>query len=222
VTKVSSLLVSRLRFLLCLDAVILLLHLLLGSQSEFFHLDFEQNLPTYYQGFKLVFIGVLGALMLVFRKPKKLQLPWSFLAGISVLLVAVGLDEMFQVHENIYRLFENTPWLHPSNVVSFSESLGFRSSLWLLYYSPALLLVTLWMGYWLRELQLKKLSEYRILLASIVCFFLVICMEVLSSTGEFWDWQYQVLVFIEEGSEILGGTFLAAFLLSETDLSQEK
>lgn len=219
--QISLFLRKPLWLLLALDCIVLLLHILFAPHTEFFHLDFEENLPTYYQGFKLVFTGVLGCLLLLTKRFKKTSLPWTFLAGIAVLLVAIGLDEMFQVHENIYRLFENTPWLHPSNVVSFSESFGFRSSLWLLYYSPILLLVTLWMGYWLREIQLKKLSEFRILLSGLICFFLVICMEVLNSTGEFWGWQYQILVFIEEGCEILGGTFLASFLLYEAQISQK-
>lgn len=209
----SKLTQPSLRLFLSLDTVVLLLHLLLGSSYLFFHLDHEQNFPTYYQGLKLIFVGVYGLLLLATRQGKGTQLPWPLLASIAAVLPLIGLDEMFQIHENIYRLFENTPWLHPSNVVSFSQSFGFRSSLWLLYYSPLLLAGMLWFGYWLRALQQLSYTSFRTLLTALFCFFIVILMEVLSSTGEFWGWQYQLLVFVEEASEILGGTYLAVFLL---------
>jgi hypothetical protein len=121
----------------------------------------------------------------------------------------LGFDELLQIHENIYRIFEFFPWLHPSKIVDASMRLGYRSSLWLLYYLPAIFIFVFWSGYWLRYFQSKFKSNFWIIAVSSISFFMVLLTEVLSSTGTYSENAYFWLVTVEEMAEmILGSTLI--------------
>lgn len=188
------------------DIVIVLLHLLLGNSNVFFHLDFEQNLPTFYQSFKLIGFGALFVL-LGMSKQVKLEIK-SFILPLGLFLAFLGIDELFQVHENIYRIFEIFDWLHPSRIVEASMRLGYRSSLWILYYLPFIFLFVFWCGYWLRYFQSKMKSNFGIIGLSSLCFFAVLLAEILSSTGSYSDGIYFWLITLEETAEMLLGSTL--------------
>lgn len=193
--------------LLLADLLVLVLHLLFSGHSTFFHLDFEQNLPTIYQSGKLLFFGILFLLSTTTKK-SCFELR-SFIVPLSVFMIALGIDELFQVHENIYRVFEHVNWLHPSRIVDISMGLGYKSSLWILYYLPVIFLFVFWSGYWLRYFQSKFTSNYLIALLSAVSMFIIILSEVLSSTGSFSDQAYFWMITIEETAEMLLASSLA-------------
>lgn len=195
-----------LKLLLTLDVVLVIIHLLYGREFQFFHLDYENNLPTTYQSSKLVIFGIiffLSSLSGIIKK--ELQ---SFMIPLSVFIIFLGMDEYFQIHENIYRIFEFFPWLHPSKIVDASMKLGYRSSLWLLYYLPGIILFFFWSGYWLRYFQAKMRNNFYTILISSLCLFTVLLAEVLSSTGTYSDSTYFILVTFEEFAEMIFATTL--------------
>lgn len=187
--------------LVILDASIVLLHLILGRSHPTFNLDLEQNLPTFYQSAKLLLFGVF---FLVLGLHKNVQLGIkSFILPLGLFLTFLGLDELLQIHENIYRIFELFDGLHPQRVVETSMKLGYRSSLWLLYYLPFIVIFVFWSGYWLRYFQSRMKSNMGIIALSSLCLFAVLLAEILSSTGVYSDSGYFLLVTIEETAEML-------------------
>ncbi len=187
--------------LIFFDLLILLLHLFFGNLNTFFHLDFEQNMPTYYQSFKLIGFG-LAFFIFSFYKPAKWGLR-SFILPLSLAIIFLGLDELLQIHENIYRIFEAFDLFHPSKIVEASMKMGYRSSLWILYYLPLILIFVFWSGYWLRYFQSKMQNNVWILTVSSLSLFAVILTEILSSTGSHSESVYFWLISIEESAEML-------------------
>jgi len=188
-------------WLLSFDLLVLCLHLLLGNQNHFFHLDFEQNLPTMYQSLKLILFGstffILG-----FTKSIKLDIK-SFIFPLALFMTFLGLDELLQIHENIYRIFELFDLFHPSKIVEVSMKMGYRSSLWILYYLPFIFIFVFWSGYWLRYFQSKMKNNAWILIFSSLCLLAVLLTEIFSSTGSFSETTYFWLVTLEETAEML-------------------
>ena len=203
-------------WLIGFDIVLLILHLLLGNQNHFFHLDFEQNLPTYYQSFKLVFFGLI---FFIFGLSKSIKLEIKgFILPLALFLTFLGLDELLQIHENIYRIFEFLNFFHPSKIVEASMKMGYRSSLWILYYLPLIFIFVFWSGYWLRYFQSKMKNYIWILTISSLCLFTILLTEILSSTGSFTQIAYFRLVTVEESAEMLLASSL--ILLGTKMLSQ--
>lgn len=192
--------------LVVLDFTVLFLHLTFGKNYSFFHLDFEQNLPTLYQSFKLIVFGLIFFILGLNRKIKREVK--SFILPLSLFLTFLGLDELFQVHENIYRIFELFDWFHPSKIVDLSMKMGYRSSLWILYYLPMIVIFVFWSGYWLRHFQSKMKNNASILILSSSCLFIVLLTEILSSTGTYSENAYFWLVTLEEIAEMLLATTL--------------
>lgn len=186
--------------------MVLFLHLTLGKNHSFFHLDFEQNLPTFYQSSKLIVFGLIFFSLGLNRKIKREVK--SFVLPLSLFLTFLGLDELFQIHENIYRIFELFDWLHPSKIVDLSMKMGYRSSLWILYYLPMIVIFVFWSGYWLRYFQSKMKNNASILILSSSCLFIVLLTEILSSTGTYSENAYFWLVTLEEIAEMLLATAL--------------
>lgn len=193
--------------LITLDITIIMLHLLLGSGFTLFHLDFEKNVPTIYQSAKLLLFGLGIAIQSFASKDTKYRK--GFLIPLSFILIALGTDELLQIHENAYRLFQYMDWFHPSKVVDYSMKMGYRSSLWILYYLPVIFVFIFWIGYWFRYFQQNLKNNFYILGASSVFMFLVLFTEVLSSTGTYEPSMYNWLILIEESSEM----FLASTLI---------
>ena len=188
-------------YLLSFDLLVLILHLLFGNSNHFFHLDFEQNLPTYYQSFKLILFGS-AFFIISFSKTIK----WSvkgFILPLSIAIIFLGLDELLQIHENIYQIFETFDLFHPSKIVEASMKMGYRSSLWILYYLPLILIFVFWSGYWLHYFQSKMQNNVWILVLSSLSLFTVILAEILSSTGSYSESAYFWLITIEETAEML-------------------
>jgi len=191
--------------LLAGDLIILVFHLLF-NQYQFFHFDFEQNLPTYYQSFKLIFFGLF--FLAISLKSFHNNITKFFMLPLAMFLFLLGLDELLQIHENIYRIFTFVDWFHPSKIVAASMKMGYRSSLWILYYLPLLLLFVFWSGYWMNYFQSRLNNNFSLFMLSFISFFTIIITEILSSTGTYSDAVYFLLVTIEETAEMLLATFL--------------
>ncbi len=202
--------------LLLADALIVLLHLSFGPNNIWFHLDFERNLPTYYQSLKLILAGS-AAIYFLLIKPLKNKTMRYFLLPLSLALTALGFDELLEIHENIYLIFEKTTLLHPSNVVSSSAAMGYQSSLWIIYYLPILFFGVLWLGYWLGYFHIKYRANFYRTLVVLPLVMTVIGMELISSTGLHTDSVYFWMVTIEEGAELLVGTSIIYLIYASLD-----
>lgn len=187
--------------IIVIDVVMLTLHLLLGRQMHFFHLDYEANLPTAYQSLKLIVFGLIFFILGITRKFTG-EIKY-FIIPLSISMIFLGLDEGLQIHENIYRIFELFDWLHPSKIVAASMKMGYKSSLWILYYLPIIMLFVFWCGYWVRYFQSKIRSNFLIILISSFSLFVVLIAEVLSSTGSYSEASYFILITFEEVAELI-------------------
>lgn len=184
-----------------MDALIVLLHLMFASSSVLFHVDFENNIPTIYQSLKLLFFG---GLFLVLGWSKKLPKHIKFfIIPLGIVMLFLGLDELVQLHENSYRLFQHVIWLNPDDLVRTSAQYGYHSSLWLLYYLPIIALFLIWCGYWLRYFKSKHQDNFWIVLVSAILLGIIFVAEILGSTGDYSQTTYFWLVTIEEASEMM-------------------
>jgi hypothetical protein len=192
--------------LIGLDLLAVLLHLIFSQQTTFFHLDYERNLPTLYQSGKLILFGLI---FFSFGLRKKLSFELkTFVIPLSIFITFLGFDELLQIHENIYRIFELFDWFHPSRIVEASMRMGYRSSLWILYYLPGIFIFVFWSGYWLRYFQSRMKANFWIIAFSSLCFFTVLITEILSSTGSYSVSSYFWLVTLEETAEMFLATTL--------------
>lgn len=192
--------------LLLVDLLIITLHLLFGRQQSFFNLDHERNLPATYQSFKLIIFGLyflLNSKRANFSKKIK-----SFVLPISVFFVALGFDELLEIHENIYRIFEFIPWLSPEVVVDVSLEVGYRSSLWIIYYLPIIFLYFFWSGYWFHYFQTKIKNNAWAIASSSLLLLIIMITELLGSSGIYSEDIYFQLITIEEIAEMLFATIL--------------
>ena len=192
--------------LVLFDMVLVLLHLMFGREFSTFNLDMEQNVPTLYQSGKLIIAGVI-LLLILFRRIGTVKLIW-FKVPLSLLLIALGIDELMQIHENVYRLFEFSEWLHPSRVVDLSTRMGYRSSLWILYYLPVIVILVFWGGYWFRHFQTTFERNYKYLCVSGCLFLIILFAEILSTSGSYSQTMYFWLITIEETAEMLFASVL--------------
>lgn len=198
---------------LVFDGIVIVLHLTLGAVNPYFNLDFEQNFPTIYQAIKLLLAGVLGLLLVTFPLQaikKRLRI---FQLGISFALIGIAVDEMFQVHENIYRAYEIIPLFHPANVVTVSYNLGFKSSLWLLYYIPIFVIAFGWMSYWIRYFYRYNQGVFKLLIAISCLIIVVLLSEYFSSTGVHSQSKYEFLILVEESAELMVGSLLSLLVM---------
>jgi hypothetical protein len=195
-------------FLLSLDIILTILHILFGRQNFFFHLDIEHNLPTYYQGFKLIIFGIIF-LVWFFKRKSNEKMP-LFSLPFSLGMIFIGIDEVFEIHENIYRVFELTNFFHPERVIEATLDAGYRSSIWIIYYLPIIFTALIWLGYFLRHFQEKSKAVFKLLILSCFLVFIVFLMEILSSSGLFSDETYFWMITVEETAEAIFGTALVA------------
>jgi hypothetical protein len=200
---------------LSLDALIVLLHLAFGRTTGLFNLDWEHNVPTLYQSFKLLFAGNV-ALMIIWIERNALKIKdkarsW-FLAILATLFVFIGLDELGQLHENTEYYVEEISPEFASFVFNLAESVGYQSSIWLLYFFP-LIIASIPFIFYLFHYSLKVYKNRTYLLFSMTSlFFLVLYLEYISTSGLYWDSRYQVLMIAEETAEMLGGTLGAYYI----------
>lgn len=206
--------------LLLSDLFIIGLHLLFGKNQTFFNLDHERNLPTAYQSAKLIFLAFYFLINIKEQKfPKKII---GFILPISIFFLVLGFDELLEIHENIYRIFEFLAFFRPETVVDASQKLGYHSSLWIIYYLPAILIYFFWSGYWFHYFQAKFKSVALIIAISSILLPIILITEILSSSGLYSSDLYFKLITIEEIAEILFATILIGGVLEILNSKNKK
>jgi len=202
----------QLLWLLAFDILLILIHLFLSWQYTFFHIDHEQNFPTYYQSFKLIIGALLG---IYFYKKSIKKIPKLLFLILIAISFWVGIDELLQIHENIYLIFEGHETLSAENVVNQSLTLGFDSSLWILYYAPFMIVVIGCLFFWIIKMDRQLKSVATALSVILILVVIVFATEILGSSGRFFNDYYQLLIVIEEGSELLAGSLLFYLLTNK-------
>jgi hypothetical protein len=155
---------------------------------DVFFFEFEKNIPSFFSAFLLVIAALLLKKVYVIYKSeeKKGAGYWRFLSNIFYFL---ALDEWVSLHENLNFLGSN--FLHAPS--------------WLIFYLPAILILGLVM------IKFLKLLPTKVMLLFILSGFVYVSgaafFEMVSSwsaTFVFNDINYQLILFLEDGLEMLG------------------
>lgn len=197
---------------LLLDILMLMLHLVFGSFSYFFHLDVEHNLPAIYQATKLLTVGYLTLFRLIKIPKLKTAKKW-LLYPLSLLLIFVGLDELGQIHEHVEFFVRQVSPKTADAVLNLAESLGYFSSTWMLYYLPFFVAVGIYGLAVLFDVLRHHRSLLPVLFLSGVFIALVIVFEFLSNQGQVDSRLYHQYITLEETAEMIGISLAGFFAL---------
>lgn len=198
---------SLLGKLLIIDLGVVLLHMLFAPEFSIFDLDMESNVPTVYQGLKLIIIGTI-----IFTKgewsklPKDLKLSIAFTAGF---LIFLGADEMALIHENVPVYTQQIlPSLH-TLIASFATTIGYIGSLWVIYALPIIGMLLIAWTLQLAWLTRKKKQDIRLILIAIILLISVPAIEGINTSSGFSPQVYRYWIVIEEMVELIGVTLIA-------------
>ena len=200
--------------LLSLDILILLLHLIFPEKS-FFNLDMESNLPTIYQGSKLILIACVSLVLLFLEyiKVEDMRKNWFWIFW-SVMFFFLGVDEIGQIHENVSQYMKE---IFKNEATSYEAALldvGYSSTTWLPYYIFPFILATIIVAIALKKLYRENNKTVWFLIIGWSIFLAVPVIEYLNTmSGIMFQEGYQALVFIEESLEMFGASFLLSFTL---------
>jgi hypothetical protein len=191
--------------LIAADIMVILLHLLVGGTSGFFHLDEEMNLPTFYSGTKLLFIGFFALNVMILEiearriRPRTKASIASWLP-FALLFVYLGLDEIAQIHETIADgsegWFDQLGWF--SNHVFY----------WVVIFLPGIVAAIIFLGLFIAR-HFKNNAHFRWFYAGgLACFVMVVVLEFIGGLVAHADAErvYGVLTLVEEMFEFAGAT----------------
>ncbi|KXK26041.1 MAG: hypothetical protein TR69_WS6001001334 [candidate division WS6 bacterium OLB20] len=202
---------------LLLDIVLVCTHLLSGSQL--FDLDSEQNIPTFYQSFKLMLLAGLAALHLyrLIRDRNTGTLERTFWGMFAAGALFLGLDEALTIHENAGALLSGI--IGSEGTQTYTEIFtagGFTSSNWLLFYLPLLIAVLVSIVYFARKLY-PSFGRKRVilLLAAAGLFGATFALEFIGTkTGIWMTSVYELIMITEETAEMMSVNLLLYFVIS--------
>lgn len=214
----KSILISTVIF----DVLIILLHVLFGQKYALFNIDWESNLPAIYQGLKYILTGSLF-LTLVFlfnysrkKLSRKEKIYWI---GLVIIVTLMGFDEVAQVHEWVpYYFAEIFPSINEWYVNIF-RSIGFGSSLWIIYLLPVVLLLPIWALIIAKSVWLKHGRKlFPLLIGFFLIFFGAFVLEFIGTTNTvyFSSW-IQLVTILEELFEMLGASFILYYVIKELE-----
>jgi hypothetical protein len=197
---------------LLLDFLMVVLHLLFPLKTVF-NLDFESNLPTVYQGSKLILVVCISFLILSLSYLRKGSIKkewfWIFWAAMFFFL---GVDEMGQVHENISIYMKE---VLRGGAVSYEATLvdlGYVSTTWLPYYFAAFILATVVVVLAFKDLYRRNSKTIWYLIVGWVFFLGVPVIEYINTMPHIMFQEgYVVFMLVEEIFEMLGATLLLIF-----------
>lgn len=207
--RVDALLVrisfKNVAILFLLDVLMVVLHLLFASKSDFFHLDRELNLPTFYQGLKLIVLGVVLMKVLFVKKLK-------FFVPLSFILIYLGFDEILMLHEN-YEV-----WIHNilphvwETMEGLAAMVGYNSSRWVMYLAPAIFAGAIYISLLTFRVRRKFPTLLTFYLLGFALFAAAIIFEVYDSKPGWSLEVHNLLIILEESSEMFGASFFGLFV----------
>lgn len=195
---------------LILDLGFVVLHFLLPNLT-LFNLDRESNLPTVYQGLKLLFFG--GYILFnsyKFPTAKSMQKFTKVLIYLlGTLLVYLGIDELAQIHENVpLHIYEINSYFS-SEVRDLALEGGYDGSIWVVYYLPFIILFALPLLATSLYIMFKKNPWLAILgIIGLACLIGVPFIEAWSTGLTLSPEIYNLLMSLEEGFEMVGVSLL--------------
>jgi hypothetical protein len=216
------------------DIAIVALHLMFGSQNFFLNLDHEQNLPTIYQGTKLIIVSMLAftTLYLNFgiRKDaknagsgKKSGLNDLFIWGIFCLtFLFLAIDELSQFHETFTQRITSGEFTIVNDYLNFFKSLNFTSSTWLVIYIPLFIPFLAYVLVFMKTLWKENRRALVFLVIGAIILFSVPVLEFIGTgTESLRANRYSSLMILEETLEMVGVSFFLYFasliLLKESE-----
>lgn len=198
--------------LLFSDLLAVLLHVFFRKSYGFFNLDEEQNLASAYSGFKLMFSGILalGNFLIASAIANKANgRLWLLAAPIFFYL---ALDEMMAIHERVGFVLNRLTGLTGFKGASFN---------WPIYYFPLVILAVLVLVRMVFVIIREDKKAGWLALLGLLFFVLALTAEFTAGqivyprgllTRNFQP--YFNLIILEEGSEMMGASFLLAALAS--------
>lgn len=200
--------IAVLILMLFLDFFILLLGYIYVDK-EIFNLDVESNIPTLYQGIKIILVSFLSLEIFLFTK-KKSKYFWLFL---SVAFLFLGMDEIGQIHENLPTLL-NDLFVKSTmqNPYDYLNQYGYKSTTWLPYYIPLIWIFLIVGGIYLVNFLKSNWKRACFFVLGVACLVGGLLVEYLNTKPDimFQDGYYK-LVFWEEVLETIGITFILFF-----------
>lgn len=214
-------------FLLGLDGIFILLHLMLTqvpSMGHLFNLNQEANIPTWYASFKLSLAAIAALLCYQLEKKQSLQIPllpaWLWIM-VALLMLFMSLDETAQLHETLSGTLMDS--LAGARLrYAFNIQASGAILLWGVLFAPLLILIagSLLSFYYHRFHQKKKLVSM-----AFITIFLLLCAFVLEQNQAEIAGQmttialeglekYQLMSLIEEICELVAISFLVLIHLA--------
>lgn len=200
--------IAFLLLLLFLDFFVLLLGYVFGDKA-IFNLDIESNLPTIYQGVKIILVSFLTFDIFLFTKNKSKYF-WLFL---SVAFLFLGMDEIGQIHENLPTFLNE--FLIPKaiqNPYDYLNQYGYESTTWLPYYLPLIGIFLMVGGVYIVKFLKTNWRRASFFILGVLCLVGGILVEYLNTKPDIMFQEgYYRLVFWEESLEVLGISFILFF-----------
>ncbi|MGI6484558.1 MAG: hypothetical protein ACOX0R_02970 [Candidatus Dojkabacteria bacterium] len=206
---VQNKLISFIILFLFVDSLVLLLHSLFPEKT-FFNLDVESNLPTIYQGMKVLLVSFF-AFYLFLSTDGKFKYFWIFFAFVFLFL---ALDEVGQIHENLPTFF-NELFIKEGqrNLQDVVSEFGYESTTWLPYYIIPFLIFFVVVGVFLMKFIKKNWKRAMLLMIGLIFLVLGLVIEFVSTKPNIMFQEgYGTLVFWEEAFEILAISFILFFV----------
>lgn len=217
--------------LLLLDSLMIYLHLRFGVDNWIYNLDAEENIPTYYQGFKLVILSAVSfslfAVYYLIKNPSEVRKNISyFWVLFSFVFAYLAIDEVGQVHESF--LGEILPGLY-KNAGEIAAIVNFSGHIWLAVYLPIMIVSVIVFILFIIYSWKYYGSKTIICLSAIIFLSVVPFLEYVGTLNGAGDTsQFYLLVMEEESLEMIGislliyFSLLALFCNNELDIKSTK
>jgi hypothetical protein len=206
------------KIVLILLISIILLDIVLLSLSwnnyeyRLFNIDTESNLPTLYQGFKIISVALLlfGYFSFESQKDFKKSL---FLIPLIFSFTFLAVDEIGQIHEQLPYMFLEFLGKNVDEVnMSILEN-GFQSwATWLIFYIPIFFMFYGYLFFLIKKFFNDWKSIIWLPVLGSLFFLVVLYIEYIGTNIEiFSDEKYKYFTHLEEGAEKIGVSFFWVF-----------
>lgn len=194
-------------FFILADLLFVLLHLTFGQFYNFFNLDIEHNLPTIYQGIKLLLTTYI--LIEIWKVVSKNKI-FSKIKRIIILLITfvfgfLAIDELAQIHENFPLFLAEMNYGLVNNYEGFFDQMfNFHSAEWVLFYIPIFLIFFAIMMIFIKNFSAILGKRIVYIALGILFMFIVPVIEILNTSGNYPAFVIDNLVILEEFLEMVG------------------
>lgn len=199
--------------LVIFDLLFVILHFYFVNYS-LFNLDKESNLPTVYQGLKLLFFGgsiFFGLFYIGFEKLRKV-VPIKDLiiySLSSLFFIYLGMDEVSMIHERVSNYVYEFNQSFSAVIIQSAVDSGYQGALWIIYYLPIIVFVItpIVFSYIYYVFCKNKLNALMIVLGYFILLGVPI-VEIINTRRAYEFVELMNWIAIEEGLEMFGVSIL--------------